>query len=349
VATGNGVAAGTGDSTIGLSSFSGTIRSGLSIYQSSGYLPYPKGIVLSLTAAGSTFATTATSGTSTAVTITHAGGTYAVGSFVTIAGVTPSGYNGTYKVTASSSGSVTFADTTTGVQTVAGTIQQAITLVMHGATWGLGVNSKSSVSVSFREGNSYVGGGQANSATGTISTVVGGSLNTANGDFSSILGGQYGNTRSISGYTVFPASDSPIADATGVSQSGLLILGAQTTDATATVLRSNVETATTNNQVILPNNSAYYFKGSITAGVTGAGNSAMWSFEGGIKRGASAASTVLVGTPVLNLVAQDAGASTWVVALTADTTNGGLTVTVTGQAATTIRWVAKVETTEMTY
>ena len=349
VATGNGVTAGTADSTLGLNSVSGTILPGLSVYQSTGYLPYPKGIVASVTAAGTTFATTATSGTSTAVTIAHAGGTYAVGSFVTIAGVTPSGYNGTYKVTASSSGSVTFADTTTGVQTVAGTIRQAITVVMSGATWGVGVNSKSSVSVSFVKGNSYIGGGNQNSVTGTISTIVGGSLNTANGDLSSILGGSYGNTRSITGYTVFPASNSPIANATGVSQSGLLILGAQTTDATATVLRSNIETATTNNQVILPNNSAYYFKGSITAGVTGAGNSAMWSFEGGIKRGANAASTVLVGTPVLNLVARDAGASTWIVALTADTTNGGLTVTVTGQAATTIRWVAKVETTEMTY
>jgi hypothetical protein len=45
----------------------------------------------------------------------------------------------------------------------------------------------------------------------------------------------------------------------------------------------------------------------------------------------------------------DAGAVTWVVALTADTTNGGLAITVTGQAATTIRWVAQIRTTEMTY
>jgi hypothetical protein len=35
--------------------------------------------------------------------------------------------------------------------------------------------------------------------------------------------------------------------------------------------------------------------------------------------------------------------------LTADTTNGGLAVTVTGQAGTTIRWVCKLETTEVTY
>ena len=35
--------------------------------------------------------------------------------------------------------------------------------------------------------------------------------------------------------------------------------------------------------------------------------------------------------------------------IAADTTNGGLKVTVTGQATTTIRWVCKIETTEMTY
>jgi hypothetical protein len=36
-------------------------------------------------------------------------------------------------------------------------------------------------------------------------------------------------------------------------------------------------------------------------------------------------------------------------AITADTTNGGIAVTVTGQAATTIRWVVQIETTEVTY
>jgi hypothetical protein len=75
----------------------------------------------------------------------------------------------------------------------------------------------------------------------------------------------------------------------------------------------------------------------------------LWIFVGVIKRGAGVGKTVLVGTPLLNLVAQDAGASTWAVALAADATNGGLKVTVTGQAATTIRWVCKIETTEMTY
>jgi hypothetical protein len=197
--------------------------------------------------------------------------------------------------------------------------------------------------------NCFIGGGTSNATTQQSAALLGGSGNTANAVDSVIIGGEYGITRSIQANTVAPASINPVAAIQGASQSAILVLGRQTTDATATVLLSNASGAGTTNQIILPNNAAYYFRGSITAGVTGAGNSAMWSFEGGIKRGANAASTVLVGTAVLNLVAQDAGASTWVVALTADTTNGGLAVTVTGQASTTIRWVCKVETTEMTF
>ena len=129
----------------------------------------------------------------------------------------------------------------------------------------------------------------------------------------------------------------------------MLILGVQTTDATATVLRSNTSAASTTNQVILPNNSAYTFQGTCVANVTGGGNTSGWKFEGVIKRGANAASTALVGTPTVTSSYADAGASTWVIAVTADTTNGGLAVTFTGQASTTIRTVAQIRTTEMTY
>jgi hypothetical protein len=221
----------------------------------------------------------------------------------------------------------------------------------------------------------------------------------------------------------FPACFNPLNSVQGASQAGLLLLAKQTTDATATVLTCDGAAAGTVNQVILPNNSAYYFKGSVTAltqfvltttaatgsagtatltfatqavipyivgqsivvsGVTPAGYNgtqivtacttstvsytnattaaqtvagtitgssycASWSIEGQIMRSSSAAGTRLVGTPQLNRVAADANASTWAIAATADTTNGGLAITVTGVAATTIRWVAKIETAEVTY
>ena len=192
-------------------------------------------------------------------------------------------------------------------------------------------------------------GGNSNSATGQASSVVGGEFNTANSACSTVLGGRRGTTRSIQGYCVFPSNNSPIASANGVTQAALLVLGRETTSNAATVLASDSSAASATNQVILPNNAAYYFRGSVIAGVTAGGSSKAWTFEGVIKRGANAASTAIVGTVVLNTIAQDAGASSWAVAITADTTNGGIAVTVTGATSTTIRWVAKIETVEMTY
>jgi len=51
----------------------------------------------------------------------------------------------------------------------------------------------------------------------------------------------------------------------------------------------------------------------------------------------NSATTVLDNTPA------------WGMALSADTTNGGLKIEVTGAAATNIRWVAAIHTSEVTY
>jgi hypothetical protein len=197
---------------------------------------------------------------------------------------------------------------------------------------------------------SFVGAGIQNSASGLNSMVVGGRGNTASGNYSSVYGGGWATTRNITGNTVTAGSNTPLNTfVTGQSQTAILVLARQTTDATATALTSDTGVASGINQVILPNNSAYYFRGSVIAGVTGAGDSKAWTFEGAIKRGVGVGTTVIIGTVILNTIAQDAGASTWSIAITADTTNGGVRVTVTGQASTTIRWVCKIETTEMTY
>jgi len=195
---------------------------------------------------------------------------------------------------------------------------------------------------------SFVGGGAFNSSSNTYAGVLCGNSNAANGQASSVLSGYSGTARSITGYTTFASSVNPIASSVGVSQAALLVLGVQTTDATATALRSNTSAAGTTNQVILPNNSAYFFTGEVVSGVTGGGNTKGWTIEGVIKRGANAAATTLVGSTVVSTFG-DAGAATWTIAVTADTTNGGLRVTFTGQASTTIRTVCQIRTTEMTY
>lgn len=70
-----------------------------------------------------TVATTGASGTGSIATITFGGGAVIpVSHSVVITGMTPSGYNGVHKITASSAGSVSFPSITTGAMTVAGTI-----------------------------------------------------------------------------------------------------------------------------------------------------------------------------------------------------------------------------------
>jgi hypothetical protein len=125
---------------------------------------------------------------------------------------------------------------------------------------------------------------------------------------------------------------------------------ADTTDATPSVLTVGSGAASTSNQIILPNNSAYAFTGTIIARQQAAGGSnfAAWEIKGAILRGANAASTT-IGSFNINALSATAGAAAWVVALSADTTNGGLAVTVTGAAATNIRWVATVQTSEVTF
>jgi hypothetical protein len=197
--------------------------------------------------------------------------------------------------------------------------------------------------------DSIVAGGYDNGASGIDSGVFTGYFNFAISNNSVVVGGARGITRSIIGNNISPACNVPIANSNGISQSSLLILGVQTTDATATRLRSNTSAAGTTNQVILPDNSAYVFQGTCIANVTGGGTTSGWKFEGVIKRGAGVGTTALVAAVTPIVIAQDVAAATWVLAITADVTNGGIAVTVTGAAATTIRWVSTIESTEVTF
>ena len=197
-------------------------------------------------------------------------------------------------------------------------------------------------------GSSVLGGFQ-NTASNVGAVVTGGYLNAASGLYSTAIGGTFTTTRGIAGNVSISASQNPISGSAGVSQTSILILGKQTTDATATVITSDGSAAGTTNQVILPNNSAYFFRGEVVSGKTAAGDTKGWTIEGVIKRGANAASTALVGVPTVTSTYADLGAATWDIAVTADTTNGGIRVTFTGQAATTIRTVCQIRTTEMTF
>jgi hypothetical protein len=83
-----------------------------------------------------TIATTATAGTGTTATLTVASHTFQVGQWVTVAGVTPTGYNGTYQLTAVTATTLSYANATTGAQTVAGTVASAGGVSTTGANYG---------------------------------------------------------------------------------------------------------------------------------------------------------------------------------------------------------------------
>jgi hypothetical protein len=112
-------------------------------------------------------------------------------------------------------------------------------------------------------------------------------------------------------------------------------------------MASDPNSASTTNQVILPNDSTYAFTILVVARRTDADNeSAGYEFKGVVDRNGAANTTAIVGTVTKTVLAEDTSA--WDCNVTADTTNGGLAVTVTGEAAKTIRWVATAWTSEVT-
>lgn len=178
-------------------------------------------------------------------------------------------------------------------------------------------------------------------ASGLISVVIGDdSEATTTGAFA--LG--YGASSSVRGKLAFSGR---AISGRGLSQTGTTVIGVATTGATPTVLTSDGGAAATNNQIILPNNSAYAFSALVVARQQAAGGtaSAAWKIEGLIRREGTAASTTLVNSAITVLD----NTPGWTIAVSADTTNGGLAVTATGAAATNIRWVATVQTSEVTY
>ena len=130
-------------------------------------------------------------------------------------------------------------------------------------------------------------------------------------------------------------------------QYSIINVGRDTTDATQTVLHAEGSScsAASDNQLHLKSNSAYLYSGQVIANVTGGGDTHAWEFSGVIKRGSQ--NVALVGTPNINDIGYDSGASGWSIAVCADTTNQALAVCVTGQASTNIRWGATLRTTEI--
>lgn len=198
--------------------------------------------------------------------------------------------------------------------------------------------------------------GWSNSITAAGSSSVAlGYNNTVSGSYASALGGHSNSVTAgyavATGYRAKADVHGKVAHSAGYfssvgdAQSGKFVLRSDTTNATPEALTGDNFSGTT--QVILPNNSAYAFHGTIVARQQASAGTACaaWKIEGLIRREGSAGTTVLVNSAT-TVIDNTPG---WGMALSADTTNGGLAITVTGAAATNIRWVATVHTSEVTY
>lgn len=141
---------------------------------------------------------------------------------------------------------------------------------------------------------------------------------------------------------------------TNTAKIGYFPMRMTTTTATVTELAmtgssSENTSITPTGKIILINDSTYMFDVDIIArNTTTDTESAAWNLKFAIRRGAAAANTALIGTPTKTIFGQDTGTTTWDVNVTADTTNGRPNISVTGEAAKTIRWVANVRMTKVT-
>ena len=201
--------------------------------------------------------------------------------------------------------------------------------------------------------------GRGGTASGNYATILGGYASTADANHSHVIGGFLSSTDSKQYATVigpygkakaensFTFGSNALASGIGNVQKSMYPLFADTTDATATVLTTDNSSAGSYNQVNVGSNFAVAFSGLIVAREQASGGTdcAAWEVKGLLVQ-ASANSTVTLVNSAITVIDNTPG---WTIALSADTTNGCLSITGTGAAATNIRWLATIETADLNY
>lgn len=217
------------------------------------------------------------------------------------------------------------------------TTRSAATQVASGASAVVvGVNSTGS-------GSSSVAIGSTNTA-GNLGAVAIGSGVSATGQRGTALGnsstdrGRFGSLVHANGLRA-AAGDAQALVAT-------TLRGTTTDAATGVRLTADGAAAGSANVVNLANTTALRFRVIIVAMVANT-SAKEWIIEGLCRRGANAAATAFPTAATITTTYGDAGLATCAVACTADTTNGGLNITVNGVAATTIQWAATVRGVEV--
>lgn len=159
---------------------------------------------------------------------------------------------------------------------------------------------------------------------------------------SALAFGDYVTSRSTRGAKAFGNGR---ITTTGDAQFRMQQVRGQTTTATPLVITADASSASSTTIFRMPNNSTYTFRVMVTGHRTDTTGRASYVFEGCITRDANAASTAMAAST--KTVVYETTAS-YDATVTADTTNGGLIVTVTGASGHTMTWVAHIEAAEAT-
>lgn len=193
---------------------------------------------------------------------------------------------------------------------------------------------------------SCIGGGTTNVISNANNAVIaGGSNNLVDASNSVIVGGDYGTVRGCFSAEAYSGGRFAVQ---GDAQRRDVLYRKVTADATPAFIHTDGSASDANgNQVNTPINSAFSFVIELVA-KSAANKAAFFEIRGLIQIGATAATAALVGAATgTTALFQDAALTGIAVAITANTSFGGLNIQVTGLAATSIKWVARVRTVEI--
>ena len=178
-------------------------------------------------------------------------------------------------------------------------------------------------------------------ASATNSIALGDGAQTASGAVDSLAIGNQSLARTQGG--VVQASGRFAT--TGDAQTGRYLLRSNTINAFPTELF--IDGTAGSVRLVLPDDCTWTYKITVTGHRTDIQDGhAGFTVDGVIYRASGAATTALQGKP--NKVVLSRSNPAWDINISADSTHGSLSITVTGETGKTIRWLALVETVEVT-
>lgn len=215
----------------------------------------------------------------------------------------------------------------------------SLSMVINNNTATYGSNANGAISIgglARASGTNGVSLGVFNVASGTAS-FASGYFSAASGQYSFTSGG-YSSAAQIGKYA---HSGGAVATA-GVSQMGSIVLYAATTG-TAVAMTSNGAAVATTNQLIVATNQAMAFTGTVIGKQSGSANIAAYKIEGTVVNNGG---TVTMPTGTLTAIGTPAAGWT-APTIAVDNTRKGITLTSGFNAATTISWTARIDSSEI--